>query len=70
MKILLTGARGQLAADLHAVLAPSHAIFALSREELDIGDTPALEASLDRVHPDVVINCAAFHRVDEFTANE
>jgi len=65
MKILLTGARGQLATDLRSRLAPSHDVVALAHAELDIADVPATRACLERSHPEVIINTAAFHRVDD-----
>jgi dTDP-4-dehydrorhamnose reductase len=65
MKIVLTGARGQLATDLSARLALRHEVVGLSHEELDIGDGAAVHAALNRERPEVLINTAAFHRVDD-----
>jgi len=62
MKMLLIGATGQLGADLLRN-NPGHEIVAPSRRELDL-TRPAEAASFVRdQHPDVVINCAAFHNV-------
>jgi dTDP-4-dehydrorhamnose reductase len=43
----------------------AHEVVALSRAELDIADADAVAAALERVRPDVVINCAAYTRVDD-----
>jgi dTDP-4-dehydrorhamnose reductase len=61
-KILVTGANGMLGRDLVALLADSR-VTALGRQELDIRDADAADASV--AGHDVVVNCAAFTRVDE-----
>ncbi len=64
MRILLLGAHGQLARDLSRCLA-HHAVIARSHEELDIQDEPAVARAVRESHPDVIINTAAYHRVDD-----
>ena len=64
MKIVIVGAGGQLASDLVPALA-GHAVVPLPHAELDLCDAAAVRARLARERPDVVINTAAFHRVDE-----
>jgi dTDP-4-dehydrorhamnose reductase len=62
--IAILGAGGQLGAALaeaygdRPLLTPSHA-------QLDIEDTPALAAFLVAHQPATLINCTAFHNVDE-----
>src|SRR5947199_8470513 len=63
MKILITGGDGQLAADLVRALA-DHDTVALGRDRLDITSPSMIENILVRERPDVVVNTAAFHRVD------
>jgi dTDP-4-dehydrorhamnose reductase len=63
MKILITGGDGQLAADLLLSLS-SHDTVAIGRDGLDITNHEAIEDVLTRETPDVVVNTAAFHRVD------
>ncbi len=71
MKILITGAGGQLGQELvrntalrkltgteNAVMIPK------ARSELDITDTDALERFFDENRPEAVINCAALTNVD------
>src|SRR5439155_15859890 len=65
-RVLLTGAGGQLAADLTATFAAAgHDVHARRREDLDIADERAVRAALDDVRPDVVLNPAAYNRVDD-----
>ena len=67
MRILLTGAGGQLAHDLKASLG-GETLVALTRAELDITDAPAVRAALVRHRPDCLINAAAYNRVDDAEA--
>ena len=65
-KIVVTGAQGQLGSELQ-VLAPNYPQFEwvfTDREELDLCDLASLEAQLDAIHPQIIINCAAHTAVD------
>ncbi len=64
MRILITGGNGQLAYDLQRVLAEDD-VRALSRQELDICNYAQATAVVRSFRPDVLINTAAFHRVDD-----
>jgi dTDP-4-dehydrorhamnose reductase len=64
MKILVTGARGQLGRDCLAVFSRNHWVQGVDLPELDITDPDALNGVLEMVEPDVVINAAAFTQVD------
>lgn len=64
MKILLVGALGQLGLDLQEVLA-SEEITPVDKEEIDVREAGQVDALVDQVRPDLVLNCSAFHRVDE-----
>lgn len=63
MRALITGGGGQLATDLQELLG--HEARAYGHDELDITDTWALDATFAALDPDVVINCAAFHNVEQ-----
>ena len=66
MKWGITGADGMLALDLQEVLASSEEPWiAWKREELDIVNLENLQEVLTKETPDVVVNCAAFTKVDE-----
>jgi dTDP-4-dehydrorhamnose reductase len=62
--ILLVGAEGQLGRALVDAGAASD-VLALSRQALDITDAAAVEAAVRRAAPAVIVNAAAFNRVDE-----
>src|SRR2546421_8802822 len=65
-RVLLTGAGGQLAADLAATFtAAGHEGHSRRREDLDIADERAVRTALDNVRPSVILNPAAYNRVDE-----
>jgi dTDP-4-dehydrorhamnose reductase len=71
MRILITGAAGMLGQDLgEAAGAAGHEVFGLARAELDVTDADAVEASVARARPDVVINSAAWTDVDGAEAEE
>ena len=63
MRILVTGAAGQLGRALASALTP-HEVRGLPRAALDIADRPAVDAALDAVRPHLVINAAAWTDVD------
>ncbi len=65
MKILITGGTGQLGRDCVRVLEKNHDVIPLDLDVLDISDGGAVAACVLRLHPDVIINCAAFTQVDE-----
>jgi dTDP-4-dehydrorhamnose reductase len=65
MKILITGSKGMLAQDLIPVLKERHEVFAFPREELDITNRDSIFNVLSPVRPDLVINCAAYTKVDK-----
>lgn len=65
MKILITGARGQLAREFQRMLEHyPHDVSALDRELLDISDDTHIEKAFAKLTPDVVLNCAAYNFVD------
>lgn len=64
MKILLTGGNGQLGQDCRSVLASRHEVASIDIEDVDIADPAGVEAEISRYQPEVIVNCAAFTRVD------
>jgi dTDP-4-dehydrorhamnose reductase len=64
MKIVVTGAAGQLGSTIAAAFRDRAEIVPVTRQILDLGDLSAVEAFVTRERPDVVINCAAYNHVD------
>jgi len=72
MRILVTGARGMLGADLCEILAaaghtplPTDVRAGDGVYPLDITDSAAVNALFGELRPDVVIHCAAYTNVDQ-----
>lgn len=66
--MLLIGGTGQLAHDLRRewdVRRPDDRLVCLTHDDLEVGDREAVERALVRYGPSLVINTAAYHRVDE-----
>lgn len=59
---LVLGAHGQLAQEFLKVLGPR--AVGLDRGQLVLGDLPSTAAAVARFRPRVVVNCAAYNRVD------
>lgn len=69
MKILITGANGQLGQELIAVFQNSvQTILALSHKDLDITNAENVAEVLTKEKPAIVINCAAYTAVDKAEA--
>ncbi len=65
MKILVTGAKGQLGRELVRLGAGSgHHLLPLGRELLDITDPDRTLDTVTRHRPGLIINAAAYTRVD------
>lgn len=70
MKVLITGAKGQLGRGLQAS-APAHAdIVAHDVDTLDITDRAAVAALFDAEKPELVLNAAAYTAVDKAESDE
>jgi dTDP-4-dehydrorhamnose reductase len=65
MRIIITGAKGQLGSDCNQVLSEENEVIALARHDLDITCPDEVKAVIDRLRPDVLVNCAAYTRVDD-----
>ncbi|MEO2207440.1 dTDP-4-dehydrorhamnose reductase [Paenibacillus pabuli] len=65
MKVLVTGANGQLGRDVVLLLEKEgHSVLACARDELDITDQVECNNVISTYHPEVVIHCAAYTAVD------
>jgi dTDP-4-dehydrorhamnose reductase len=64
LKVLITGANGQLGLALKRRLASVHDVVTLDRAALDIANETSCANAIDVHRPDVVLNCAAYTAVD------
>jgi dTDP-4-dehydrorhamnose reductase len=65
MKILLTGKDGQVGFALHKKLASLGEVVATNRDMLDLSDPKAIRIFIDKTKPDIIINPAAYTKVDQ-----
>lgn len=69
-KIALIGANGQLSTDIRRVFDKNFfEIIPLTHQDIEITDIKNVEKVLEKIDPDIVINTAAYHRVDEMEDN-
>lgn len=64
MKVMLIGAGGQLGSDLVQSL-PAESTVPLTHADIEITDVHSIRSAFEQHRPNVVINTAAFHRVDD-----
>jgi len=68
MKIMVIGANGQLGSDLVQVLGKrtaSYQVIPLTHADLEVTDPRQVQQAFEQYRPDVVVNTAAYHKVDE-----
>ena len=63
MRVLLIGASGQLGSDIRRRWR-RHTIVPVEHAQLEIAERAQVDALLDEVRPDAVVNTAAFHQVE------
>ena len=69
-RIALTGASGRLAGVLRVELVSAgYDVVTFERGELDITRAEQVTAVIDRLRPEIIINCAAYNAVDAAEAN-
>jgi len=64
VKILITGANGQVGWEMQRALAPLGSVLALGHAQIDLADADAMRQVLRHQAPDVIINAAAHTAVD------
>ncbi|UFH49213.1 dTDP-4-dehydrorhamnose reductase [Pseudomonas sp. KNUC1026] len=65
MKILITGAQGQVTLALQARLAGLGEVHALGRQQLNLADPQAIRTQVRELAPALIINPAAYTAVDQ-----
>ena len=65
-KVAIIGANGQLGTDLVKVFSQNSAfvLFPITHKDLEITNPQIFKKVLRRISPDIVINTAAYHKVD------
>jgi dTDP-4-dehydrorhamnose reductase len=64
MRVLLIGYRGQLGSELRKAFA-GEALVLTTQEQMHVEDAAEVDAMVGQARPEVILNCAAFHRVDD-----
>lgn len=65
MRVLITGARGQVGHELLRRAPSGFEVMGLGSSELDIGDAGSVESTLRQLRPRLIINAAAYTAVDK-----
>lgn len=71
MKVLVTGANGQLGQELvQQLIKRDVELFTYTKSELDICDLNTVMNVVEQIHPNVIINAAAYTKVDLAESNK
>jgi len=65
MRVVVTGARGLLGAQIVSEFERDSDVAAFDRGRLDITDAAAVASAVASAQPDVVVNCAVYNGVDQ-----
>ena len=64
-KVLLIGAKGQVGQELQLTLPPLGEVISIGREELDLTNSEKIGQLIREIHPDYLVNAAAYTAVDK-----
>ena len=67
--VLVTGANGQLGSNICRIFDGAFDVIGFSSSELDVGVSSAIHKIFDVFRPDIVINAAAYTKVDDAEIN-
>ena len=67
--VLVTGANGQVGRNICRIYDGAFDVIGFSSRELDVGEASAIHKIFDMVRPDIVINAAAYTKVDDAEIN-
>ncbi len=69
MKVLITGANGQVGWELQRSAPNGAELLPLGSRELDVSDAASVDATIGEFQPDLIINAAAYTAVDRAEAD-
>ncbi|MFM8309536.1 MAG: dTDP-4-dehydrorhamnose reductase [Microcystis aeruginosa] len=64
-KVLLIGAKGQVGQELQVTLQSLGEVISIGREELDLTNSEKISQLIREIHPDYLVNAAAYTAVDK-----
>jgi dTDP-4-dehydrorhamnose reductase len=70
MKVLITGANGQLGRDLVEIFRQDHEVTGYGSKDLDVRELEQCREILGQIKPDAVIHAAAYTAVDQAESDE
>jgi dTDP-4-dehydrorhamnose reductase len=70
IRVLVTGAGGQVGAQVARILEGRADAIAFDRSRLDLSDAAAIAASIREVRPQIIVNAAAYTAVDRAESEE
>lgn len=70
MRVLVTGANGQLGKDIIPIMNERHDVFGFGRNELDVRNIKQCITVTKEIKPDVILHLAAFTAVDRAETEE
>ena len=65
LKVLITGAKGQVGSELIKAVPEGFTVIGLGSSELDISNQAAVKAAMAKHQPNLIINAAAYTAVDK-----
>jgi dTDP-4-dehydrorhamnose reductase len=65
MRIAVIGVNGQLGSDCKTLLSTDNETVGCDIPEVNIASRESVDTILNKIHPDVIINCAAYTAVDD-----
>jgi dTDP-4-dehydrorhamnose reductase len=70
MKILITGAHGQLGRELVVILGLEHEVIGFGSKELDVSILKQCREAFNEIKPDVIVHAGAYTQVDQAESDE
>lgn len=66
LKVVVTGAKGQLGMDLMSILQnqDKYEVYGFGKQDLDITNAEQVRKTMEQINPDIIIHAAAYTNVD------